>query len=130
MQGLALYGIDELLKKAPGLCKYYFVRGLIQDNIDANYLFSCMQPEYSEPGSSRRTLEEKVVDNFQDFLNSIEDTKVTGYSAPVAWNYKDEDEEKQKVPDTRHDTRGKVRNGRGECTWNDDVAHWSEGIYL
>jgi hypothetical protein len=99
MQGLALYGIDELLKKAPGLCKYYFVRGLIQDNIDANYLFSCMQPEYSEPGSSRRTLEEKVVDNFQDFLNSIEDTKVTGYSAPVAWNYKDEDEEKQKVPD-------------------------------
>ncbi|CAB4011627.1 HEG-like 1, partial [Paramuricea clavata] len=42
MQGLALYGIDELLKKAPGLCKYYFVQGLIQDNIDANYLFSCM----------------------------------------------------------------------------------------
>ncbi|CAB4011888.1 Hypothetical predicted protein [Paramuricea clavata] len=94
LKGLALYGVDELLKKAPGLCKYYFVQGFIQDNIDANYLFSCMQREYSEPGSSRRTLEQKVVDNFQDFLNSIEDTKVTGYSAPVAWNYKDEDEEK------------------------------------
>lgn len=108
MQGLALYGIDELLMKAPGLCKSLFVQGLIQDKIDANYLFSCMQPDYSEPGTSRRTLEEQVVDNFQDFLNSIEDTNVTGYSAPVAWNYHDEDEEKQKalddLPDEQFET--------------------------
>ena len=49
-QGLSLYGVDELLSKAPDLCKSFFVQGLIQDTIDANYLFSCMQPEFSDPG--------------------------------------------------------------------------------
>ena len=60
-----------------------FIHEFIQHNVDANYLFSCMQPEFSEPGTSRRALEERVVDNFQDFLNNIEDTNVTGYSAPI-----------------------------------------------
>ena len=99
MQGLSLYGIDELLKKVPDLCKSLFVHGFIQDNVDANYLFSCMQPEFSEPGTSRRALEERVVDNFQDFLNNIEDTNVTGYSAPIAWNYNDEHGDKETLSD-------------------------------
>ena len=71
VRGLSLYGIDDLLSKAPGLCKSFFVRGLIQDTIDANYLFFCMQPKYSDHGSSRRALEERVVDSMQDFLNNI-----------------------------------------------------------
>ena len=32
-------------------------------------------------------MEEKVVDHFQDFLLSLEDENITGYSAPIAWNY-------------------------------------------
>ena len=103
MQGLTLYGIDKLLTRAPGLCKSLFVQGLNEDEVDANYLFSCIQPEYSEPGTSRRLLEEQVVDNFQDFLNSVEDTEVSGYSAPVAWNYQDEGDEKNNVLDNLPD---------------------------
>ena len=99
LRGLSLYGIDELLSKVPSLCKPFFVQGLIQDTIDSNYLFSCMQPEYSDPGTSRRALEERVMDNIQDFLNNIEDNKVIGYSAPVAWNYDDEDGDKEKLLD-------------------------------
>ena len=99
VRGLSLYGIDDLLSKAPGLCKSFFVQGLIQDTIDANYLFSCMQPDYSDHGSSRRALEERVVDNMQDFLNNIEDNTITGYSAPVAWNYDEEDASKEKPSD-------------------------------
>ena len=34
-------------------------------------------------------MEEKVVDHFQDFLLNLEDDNITGYSAPVAWNYED-----------------------------------------
>ena len=98
-RGLSLYGVDELLSKAPGLCKSFFVQGMIQDTIDANYLFSCMQPEFSDPGTTRRELEERVVDNIQDFLNNIEDNNVSGYSAPVAWNYDDEDGDKEKLFD-------------------------------
>ena len=70
-RGLSLFGVDELLSKAPGLCKSFFVQGMIQDTIDANYLFSCMQPEFSDPGTTRRELEERVVDKIQDFLNNI-----------------------------------------------------------
>ena len=58
-----------------------------------------MQPEYSDPGTSRRALEERVMDNIQDFLNNIEDNKVIGYSAPVTWNYDDEDGDKEKLLD-------------------------------
>ena len=39
------------------------------------------------------------MDNIQDFLNNIEDNKVIGYSAPVAWNYDDEDGDKERLLD-------------------------------
>lgn len=74
------------------------MKGSSQDKVDGNYLFSCMQPQYSEAGKSRKALEEQVVDNFQDFLNNIEHSNVSGYAAPVAWNYQD-DEEKKEAPD-------------------------------
>ncbi|XP_028412774.1 uncharacterized protein LOC114535677 [Dendronephthya gigantea] len=107
LQGLSLYGFDKILRKAPDKVKSLFVQGSTQDDIDANYLFSCMEPVYSEEGTSRRVQEEKVVDNFQDFLMSIEDTEVTGYSAPVAWNYQDKDEEQvisDVLPEERFET--------------------------
>ena len=38
---------------------------------------------------SRGVVEEKIVDYFLDFLLSLEDENVTGYSAALAWNYED-----------------------------------------
>ena len=38
-------------------------------------------------GTPERTVEEQVIDNFQDFLHKLEDEQITGYPSPVAWNY-------------------------------------------
>ena len=87
-EGMNLYGLASILPHSPAACKSLFVKGHI-DDVDANYLAGLLQPQYSSQGSSRRYVEEKVVDHFQDFLLSLEDENITGYSAPVAWNYED-----------------------------------------
>ena len=57
--------------------------------VDANYIVSVLKPEYSQEGSSRRKIEEAVIDNFQDLLMRFEDENLTGYSEMLAWNCKD-----------------------------------------
>ena len=68
------------------LCKQLFVTGHGGKAPDANYVVSCLIPCYSEAGSSRRAIEEEMVDHFQDLLISLEDERVTGYSEDLAWN--------------------------------------------
>jgi len=34
-----------------------------------------------------RTVEDQVIDDFQDFLYWLEDEQITSYSSAVAWNY-------------------------------------------
>ena len=88
MKGLELYGLAEMMKQNPEAFKQYFVMGQAQP-VDANFVFSLMKPRYSVDGSTRKEIEERVMDNFQDFLNSLEDNdeKVSGYSEAVSWNY-------------------------------------------
>ena len=97
-EGMGLYGIASILSHSPAACKPLFVKGLIND-VDANYLKEVLQPQYSPEGSSRQLIEEKIVDHFQDFLLSLADDNITGYSAPVAWNY-DEDGQPQGMGDS------------------------------
>ena len=69
----------------------HFVRGSVQ-GVDANYVFSLMKPNFSLDGSSRKDIEESVLDSFQDFFISLEDhEKVSGYAEAVSWNYEDGD---------------------------------------
>ena len=77
-----------MMKQNPEAFKQYFVMGQAQP-VDANFVFSLMKPRYSVDGSTRKEIEERVMDNFQDFLNSLEDNdeKVSGYSEAVSWNY-------------------------------------------
>ncbi|CAB4028859.1 Hypothetical predicted protein [Paramuricea clavata] len=77
-----------MMKQNPEAFKQYFVMGQAQQ-VDANFVFSLMKPRYSVDGSTRKKIEERVMDNFQDFLNSLEDNdeKVSGYSEAVSWNY-------------------------------------------
>ena len=98
MEGMGLYGLANILSHSPAACKPLFVKGLIND-VDANYLTEVLQPQYSPEGSSRRLIEEKIVDHFQDFLLSLQDDNITGYSAPVAWNY-DEDGQPQDMAES------------------------------
>ena len=87
-EGMGLYGLASILSHSPAACKPLFVKGHIED-LDTNYLAGLLQPQYSPEGLSRRLVEEKVVDHFQDFLLSLEDDNVTGYSTPIAWNYEE-----------------------------------------
>ena len=56
---------------------------------------------YSPEGTSRRTVEETLIDNFQDFLMGLEDEKMTGYTEMIAWSshdYLEDEEPHQKDP--------------------------------
>lgn len=92
MEGLHLYGLAKIVLSNPQVCKPLFVKAAgAQDQVDANYLFSLVQPMYSTPGSSRRQVEENIMDHLQDFLISLEDDQnITGYASPVTWNYEDQ----------------------------------------
>lgn len=57
---------------------------------DADYLFALMVPQFSRNGTSRRCVEENIVDFLQDTLIAIEDQAVIGQEAVVAWNYNEE----------------------------------------
>lgn len=77
---MGLYGLASILYHSPAACKPLFVKSLIND-VDANYLTEVLRPQQSPEGSSRRFIEEKIVDHFQDFLLSLADYNITGYSA-------------------------------------------------
>lgn len=94
-EGLRLYGLSEILAKSPQACKPLFVTGQ-QEKVDAAYLYSLMYPAFSEERSSRRKLEEDVMDSFQDFLIELEEGKV----APVA--YHNEDDESEDKSEDKH----------------------------
>lgn len=97
MEGFHLYGLAKIVLSNPQVCKPLFVKAAgAQDQVDANYLFSLVQPMYSTPGSSRRQVEENIMDHLQDFLISLEDDQnITGYASPVTWNYEDQKESDQ-----------------------------------
>ena len=90
--GMRAYGLDELIKNHPEACKPLFVDGDFKKSLvpDANYLLSIIYPVYSEEGSSRKQIEDKMIDFFQDTLLSFEDGRAAGYTSAVAWNYTDQ----------------------------------------
>ena len=89
-EGLALCGLSSIVTNYPKVCQPLSVQGKLQD-ADATYLFRLMSPEYSQAGSSRREVEETLIDNFQDFLLALEDGNITVYEWAVAWNYSEND---------------------------------------
>ena len=44
-----------------------------------------MSPEYSDHGTSKRVFEESIIDNFQDFLNTLEDESICGNAEAIIW---------------------------------------------
>jgi len=95
-KGMELFGLAQLITKYPKVCESLFVAGG-QEAVDANYLFSLIKPEFSSKESSRRAIEEAVMDYFQDFIFNLEDQETTsGYKEPLAWKshgISDDDEE-------------------------------------
>lgn len=73
-----------MIKRNSDLCKSLFVIGEVED-VDANYVFSLLKPNYSLEGSNRCQTEEKVI---EDFLIALEDENISGYSEALAWGDK------------------------------------------
>ena len=82
MHGLDSYGLRNILQTHPNVCKALFVQDDHDESaVDANYLFSIMNPEFSEAGSTRKEIEESMMDFLQDFLFGLEDKPcVSGYA--------------------------------------------------
>ena len=86
-EGLNLFGVNKLLKDNQSLFETLFVRDdLRKEKVNANYVFSLLEPVYSVEGSSRRSVEELIMDNFQDLLISLEDENITGYAEALAYS--------------------------------------------
>ena len=49
-----------------------------------------MEPSFSEEGSFRKSLEEKILDHLQDFLIMMEDEKISGATESIAYHTDDE----------------------------------------
>ena len=61
-----------------------------EKDVDANYVFPLMKPCYSVEGSTRKDVEESVMDGFQDVSISLEDEQnISGYTEALTWNYDD-----------------------------------------
>ncbi|KAK1889220.1 Mis18-binding protein 1 [Dissostichus eleginoides] len=69
--GLALYGLDELLVEQPLMCQQLFVPGSLQ-GVDADFLILALSPEYSPEGSVR---EENSKESQKEDVNTCSDIK-------------------------------------------------------
>ena len=94
-KGLELFGLASTMRGNVDLCKKLFVNDTNVNIVDANYLVTMLKPLYSQEGTSKRIIEEGVMDNFQDLLMKMEDENMIGHSEMMAWNYQDklQDEE-------------------------------------
>ena len=89
--GLNTYGLGDLISSYPDVCRPLFLQEFQAERVpDGNYLFSLLKPLYSPVSTSRRVVEESVMDHMQDLLMSLEDHKVIGRPAAVAWRGKEE----------------------------------------
>ena len=90
-----MYRLGDLISSYPDICKALFLRMFQSKTIpDGNYLFSLLHPLYSVESTSKRIIEESIMDHMQDLLMSFEDQKVTHMPAVVAWT---DDQEKGEV---------------------------------
>ena len=94
LKGLELFGVAANVVQHPSIFKEAFVN-TSRGKVDANYVVSLFSPVYSPEGSSRRHIEEQIVDCFQDFLIELEDNEVSGYTEAIAWKNQDEHNESE-----------------------------------
>ncbi|XP_049329197.1 uncharacterized protein LOC107197441 [Astyanax mexicanus] len=71
-EGLQLYGFIGVMERNRELCRGFFVAG-DDDKVDSNYIVSNLAPTMSESGSQKHARETQILNNFQDFLQELED---------------------------------------------------------
>lgn len=72
---LGEYGLKDLLLDHLESRRPLFIMGHVEA-VDASYLDGLLEPEFSDMGTPERTVEDQVIDNFQDFLHKLEDEQI------------------------------------------------------
>eukprot|EP00794_Sanderia_malayensis_P002591 gene2591-3003_t len=91
-KGLESYNLMDNITQCPNLMQNVFVASN-EGKPDANYLYSCMVPQYSAEGSSKRAKEEEIMDMLQEVLLRFEDKNVQSLDTAVAFKNFDETNE-------------------------------------
>ena len=69
-------GLGDLISSHPDICKKLFLQDYHAGTVpDSNYLISLLKPRYSPEATSKRLVEESLMDHMQDLLISFEDKK-------------------------------------------------------
>jgi len=85
-KGFAVFGLDQYIQSCPSILKALFNKeNTTHKNVDGSYIVSLLRPSYSEEQSTRRQVEEMLIDMLQDFLYNIDSGKMKPENAAVAW---------------------------------------------
>ncbi|XP_076858389.1 uncharacterized protein LOC143512215 isoform X2 [Brachyhypopomus gauderio] len=71
-EGLQLYGLIGVMERNREICRELFVAG-DDDKVDSYYIVSHLAPTMSESGTQKHVKEAQILNNFQDFLQELED---------------------------------------------------------
>ena len=89
LRNLELFGIKKMLLENKTLLRSLSINSF-ETVVNANYVFSLVEPTLSDKGSFRKSVEEKMLDNLQDFLIMTEDEKISGATESLAQYADDE----------------------------------------
>ena len=81
--GLELLGFGLVLKSNSELLKPMFL-GQVEE-VDANFLVTSLKATFSELGTSRRNIEEMIIDYLEDTIIGLEDEDVAGEIKQLAY---------------------------------------------
>ena len=83
LRNLELFGIKKMLLENKTLLRSLSINSF-ETVVNANYVFSLVELTLSDKGSFRKSVEEKMLDNLQDFLIMTEDEKISGATESLA----------------------------------------------
>ena len=99
-KGLELFNLLASVRQHKVLFEKHFVKeDADTTKIDANYIISILHPVYSPESSSKRIVEENIVDHLQDFVMELESSNVIGHSSEITTNC-DESNEPNSIDET------------------------------
>lgn len=84
-KGLQVFDVSTYVKSYPQLFAPFFdIDNTEYTNVDGTYIATLLRPIYSEQESTRRQVEETIMDMFEDFLYEIDTKRMETVSAAVA----------------------------------------------
>ena len=94
LRGLELFGMKETLLENKTLLRSLFIN-YFDTAVNANCVFSLVEPTFSKEGSFRKKVEEKMLYYLQYFLIMMEDEKISGATESLTYDTDNETSAKE-----------------------------------